>query len=491
MTGALALLEEAAVDGGSADEHAERLWAMGRIRYEGEDTRVALELFRQANEHASEDRLRARILADLSVAEGVRASYRTAAKTAQGAVALAERLGDEVTLARALGQLGINLFFCGEGVPHEILERAVALERKLGGLDLDYGPTMMYALTLYHAGEFERARELLEQLCDRGRQAHDGAVTVPIVRLAQMEIATGNFRRAAALAREAYDLAVQFGREAAEAKPMFTLAKAEAALGDLDSARSRTTAALAITRSRGWQSRGPYSVLAFIELSLENYQAAYEACSYCIDRNTELAAGEPYSEIFGAVEALAALGRLQEARSLLGPWEERSRALGRRWAVAAAAHARGTILAADGDLEGAEEVLLEAVSVGETAGMPLRLGRSLLTLGSVQRRLRKKQAAGETLDEAMEIFERLGAGVWAERARRELGRIGGRIAARAELSATETEIAELVGAGRSNREVAEALHLSPKTVEWNLSKIYRKLGVRSRTELAAHSAERR
>ena len=75
--------------------------------------------------------------------------------------------------------------------------------------------------------------------------------------------------------------------------------------------------------------------------------------------------------------------------------------------------------------------------------------------------------------------------VWAERARRELKRIGGRESATTGLSETERQIVELVVAGRSNKEVASALHLSPKTVEWNLSRIYRKLGVHSRTELAA------
>ena len=85
----------------------------------------------------------------------------------------------------------------------------------------------------------------------------------------------------------------------------------------------------------------------------------------------------------------------------------------------------------------------------------------------------------------MDVFEELGASIWAERARREVARIGGRAAVRPGLSATEAAIADLVSAGRSNHEVAAALHLSPKTVEWNLSKIYRKLGVRSRAELAA------
>jgi DNA-binding NarL/FixJ family response regulator len=90
------------------------------------------------------------------------------------------------------------------------------------------------------------------------------------------------------------------------------------------------------------------------------------------------------------------------------------------------------------------------------------------------------------LERAIAIFEDVGAMIWLERARRELKRIGGRgVPAGEELSATEAEVARLVATGRSNKEVAEALHLSRKTVEWNLSKIYRKLGVRSRTELAS------
>ncbi|TML15319.1 MAG: response regulator transcription factor, partial [Actinobacteria bacterium] len=96
----------------------------------------------------------------------------------------------------------------------------------------------------------------------------------------------------------------------------------------------------------------------------------------------------------------------------------------------------------------------------------------------------------QTLDQAVAVFEALGAKPWADRARRELGRIGGRKAAREGLSTTETEIVELVVAGRSNKEVAQALHLSPKTVEWNLSKVYRKFGVHSRTELAATQSAR-
>jgi len=118
------------------------------------------------------------------------------------------------------------------------------------------------------------------------------------------------------------------------------------------------------------------------------------------------------------------------------------------------------------------------------------LGRTLLVLGSVQRRARSKSAARATLERALAIFESLGAKVWAEKTRTELGLIGGRASSPGKLTEAERRIAELVAAGRSNAEVARELSLSPKTVEWNLSKIYRKLHVRSRTELAAKLARR-
>jgi DNA-binding NarL/FixJ family response regulator len=83
------------------------------------------------------------------------------------------------------------------------------------------------------------------------------------------------------------------------------------------------------------------------------------------------------------------------------------------------------------------------------------------------------------------VFEELGAALWAERARTEITRLGGRRARdRDELTQTERQIAELAADGRSNREIAGELFVSERTVEANLTRAYRKLGVRSRTELA-------
>jgi DNA-binding CsgD family transcriptional regulator len=193
------------------------------------------------------------------------------------------------------------------------------------------------------------------------------------------------------------------------------------------------------------------------------------------------------------VEALAALGRFEEADRLVDATEAAARRLGTRWAIAIAVRARAAICAERGDLVAAESFLAEAVSIGRSVPRPLELGRSLQALGSVRRRLHRKREAAEALAEALAIFEGLPAPVWADRVRREAGRIGGRGGSSAEdagqqLSATERAIVDLVRLGRTNREIADALHLSPKTVEWNLTRIYRKLDVRSRTELASRDA---
>ena len=131
-------------------------------------------------------------------------------------------------------------------------------------------------------------------------------------------------------------------------------------------------------------------------------------------------------QTFDAVEALAGMERVQEGHALLARGDEVPAMMRRPWAIVAAARGRGLLAAAEGDLATAEAMLEEAVDAGETAGNPLELGRSLLALGTVQRRAREKQAARRTLGRAIEILEQLGARLWTERARRELDRIGGR-----------------------------------------------------------------
>ena len=105
-------------------------------------------------------------------------------------------------------------------------------------------------------------------------------------------------------------------------------------------------------------------------------------------------------------------------------------------------------------------------------------------LGAALRRARRRREAREAIEQARQVFERLGAAIWVERALAEAARIGGRTSAGDELTPTERKVAELVAQGLPNREVAAALFVTPKTVEFHLRNVFRKLGVRSRAELA-------
>jgi DNA-binding CsgD family transcriptional regulator len=131
----------------------------------------------------------------------------------------------------------------------------------------------------------------------------------------------------------------------------------------------------------------------------------------------------------------------------------------------------------------AVSLLEQAVERHEAVGDPFGRARTQLALGVVRRRARQKRAAREAIEAALSGFEELGAAIWVKKARLELGRVGGRTRVEG-LTPAERRVAVLVAAGRTNREVAATLFLGERTVASHLTRIYAKLGVRSRTELA-------
>jgi DNA-binding CsgD family transcriptional regulator len=189
-----------------------------------------------------------------------------------------------------------------------------------------------------------------------------------------------------------------------------------------------------------------------------------------------------------AIEALVALGRLEEAGALLDRLEGQGRTLDRPWALATAGRCRGLLTAAQGDLAAARSALEQALVEHRRVPQPFELARTLLVKGEVERRAKQKRAARSALEQALDLFLALGAPLWAQRAQHDLDRVGGAIVPSSELTPTEQRIAQLVGEGKKNREVADALFISVKTVEANLSRIFHKLGVRSRTELTRRIA---
>ena len=216
-----------------------------------------------------------------------------------------------------------------------------------------------------------------------------------------------------------------------------------------------------------------------------NYDAALSTLEPLIRNLDEAPQG---TEIFvapflpDAIEAMIQLGRLDEAEPLIELFEGNGRRLDRAWMLALGARCRGMLLAARGDVETATEVAQRAFVEHRRLPMPFECARTQLLLGQLQRRQRQREVASATMREALATFEHLGTPLWADRVRAELNRASG-LRTRAELTASERRVAELAATGTTIREMATALFVSPKTVESNLSRIYRKLDIHSRAEL--------
>jgi DNA-binding CsgD family transcriptional regulator len=183
-----------------------------------------------------------------------------------------------------------------------------------------------------------------------------------------------------------------------------------------------------------------------------------------------------------------ALGECDEAEPLIARFDAQAAKLGREWALATSDRCRGLVRAARGDLPGALAALERAAAGHRRCSMPFELGRTLLALGAAQRRARQRRAARHSLTEALAIFD--GVPLWAGKARAELARIGGRTPAGENLTPAEARIAGLVARGLTNREAAAELVVSVHTIEGALTRIYAKLGVRSRSELTRRLALR-
>jgi DNA-binding CsgD family transcriptional regulator len=180
------------------------------------------------------------------------------------------------------------------------------------------------------------------------------------------------------------------------------------------------------------------------------------------------------------------LGRLAEAEPLVEALERNGRKLDRPWMLAVGARGRAMLLAAMGNLDAADAAAQRAMAEHDRLAMPFERARTLLLLGQLQRRRRRKESASANLQEAFDVLDRLHIPLWADLARAELVRANVGPRRSGQLTASEQRVAELAASGMKNRDVAAALFISPKTVEANLARIYRKLGIKSRAELGRH-----
>ena len=397
----------------------------------------------------------------------------------------------------------------GEADPHQVLlfdrfwaeallGRKPRLELLERGLDLEAatGPHRLIPILWYTATDdfgAARARHELEDAWSRER----GDERMRCDRLAYravVELRAGRWDLAEEYVERSCSLieGLDFGRAHAVAFGWRSLVDAHR--GRLDRARSTLLPLLdevERTNARTWWVERLLAILGFVEFNAGDHEAADRALVQMRVVYDSMGVAEPlldWSEPF-QVESLLAIGELGRAREALARLEERGRRFPRLWIDVTLPRARGLVLAAEDDLVAALAAL-ERLDRATASQLPFELGWALLARGQLLRRTKQRRAAATALSEALQIFDRLGAPTWIERTRAELARVAPRRRAPDELTETERLVAELAATGLTNREVAKAAFVSTKTVEANLARVYRKLGIRSRAELGARIGAR-
>jgi DNA-binding CsgD family transcriptional regulator len=489
------LLEEHAPTLDPGAERARALQLLGQVLARSASFREALALALEAVGEADDDPLlRAGIELDVAYCNVCLGDFGEAASHATAAAALSEQTQAGGLLGEALAALVILQFLGGGGMDDAGMARAMELEDPQRPGPWEMRPSFVRALLLLWSARLAEALAALGDLraeaLERGQETVVPSLDLYLV-LASLW--SGRTRDAVGYAEEARDVASLIGDPVTEALALTSSALVDAYVGEADDARSRATAALELLFRSQWMlyTTWPLAALGFLEVSLEEPAQADVHLRPLADLFTAMPFGDPILGIFlpDAVEAAIALGDLDRAAAYVAWLEERNRPLERPWAEAMTGRCGGMLAAARGDLDGALAALERAMTAHDRLPMPFERARTLLIKGQVHRRRREKRLADEALREAHRVFEDAGTPLWAERTRAELDRVGLRPRAPEGLTPTERRVAELAAAGLTNRQVADAAFLSPKTVGNVLGRVYRKLGIGSRAELGARMSE--
>ena len=482
------LLKETLAAAPAGVERAAVLIQLARVEAQCGDPRRATVLYREALAEAGSDlALVATIQLELALLVRFTAGVDSGLPHAETAVHAAARLDDAVLHCRALAVFSLLHFNAGRGIAHAEMELGLALERSLPGELLGDGADQVVGHQLFWSGELDAARLHFEERRRAFGASGREEETTALWYLSLIEWRAGNWDLAGRYASEMVVLDLQFGRRTRDLSS-WPKALIAAHQGEVADARELADQCLAFLRATGTatETAGFEWVLGFLELSGGDYAAAVGHFRSAEELRPVFAFRDPGMDwlVPDELDALVLVGALDEAEAVLGPWERRARTLDRAWALAIAARVRALVLAVQGDLDGALATFETALAEHGRVQDPFQYARTLLALGATQRRAKRRRAARMSLERALVTFERLPAPLWAKKARAELARIGGRAPSRGALTPSEERVAALVVEGRTNREVAAALFVTERTVEAALTRVYGKLGVRSRTELA-------
>ena len=311
-----------------------------------------------------------------------------------------------------------------------------------------------------------------------------GPLTAILMSRATWELGAARFAAGESAASEALALAREASQGGLEAIALALLARVDAVRGREEACRERASEALTLAAARGEAQPASAAELALAELDLAMGRPA-DALTRLRAVFAEGHAAYRYTAVDSLVEAAAAAGRPDDALDAVAEWQQLARHTGAASGDIVLARARALLAPPDE----ADERFRECLAAFEALPWPFVQARTELAYGEFLRRARRKAEARTQLRAAFKRFEALGAAPWADRAAGEL-RATGETARKRDastldhLTPQELQIARLVAEGARNRDIAGRLFLSPKTVEYHLRKVFQKLDITSRTELA-------
>ena len=347
---------------------------------------------------------------------------------------------------------------------------------------------------LAYDGHVDEGVALLRGMYDRASVENRSILPAILGWMAEAQLVAGRFTSALELTRESVERAEETGGTGGLPWELGFQAVTLARLGLLDQAETTARQVLDGTGAHpaagldGAPARLALGIAALSRGDLERAVAELRTLDE-MKRGAGIREPRMCAHVGDFIDALVAAGELDEAADVLTRLDEEAATSGGRWSMSVAARGRAIVLAARGDVEAAAGCAERSLELLQGLPMPFERARTLLLLGRLRRRRREKGLARAALHEALAIFEELHTPSWAERVRAELSRIPDHRSAGG-LTPTEERIALLAADGLTNRQIAERTFLSPKTVEVNLTRIYRKLGVR-RAALASRLAESR
>ncbi|WP_310964688.1 AAA family ATPase [Nocardioides terrisoli] len=485
-------LERLRADQQAGPERSRTLTALAAVLFEQEGVSAMREVAWQALAEA-EGSPAAEAAAHLILAERAELPIGETRRHAQLALDFFDGLPDPdpALLASALKQVAIASWREGNVIPPELMQRATEMEDQSASLP----PVAWRARTcqgecIKYLDEFAAADELLLDAWQRAEREGDLSSMSDIAgHRAELALWLGRWTDAETAAGQAVENARQCEQRGRLGLSAYFRSLVHAHTGGIAQARRDADFALeeGMSGDDGWSVALARTALGFIDLSCDDPRAALrhlDEVDAFFEASDVLAEPRQWRYLGDHVEALVRCAEVERAADRLDRMRRWADGMATTWPSAATARATGLLAHATGRAEDAVACLEESVTLFKTLPLPFEQARSELALGSALRRVRRRRDARETLTSARDTFSGLGAPLWLDKVERELARLGGRTSSGNDLTESEARVAGLVAQGLSNREVAAALVVTARTVESHLTRVYAKLGVRSRVELA-------